>query len=37
MNSDPLIYNKMQEQELIKLIEFAPTNMREFFDKSMKI
>lgn len=32
MNSSGNIYSRMKEDEILELINFAPTNLKDFFD-----
>jgi hypothetical protein len=34
--SSQSLYDKMSEAQIIRLIKFAPSNLKEFFDKSVK-
>ena len=36
MNSSGNIYSRMKEDEIIELINFAPTNLKDLFDKAVE-
>lgn len=35
--SSQSLYDKLSEEQIIRLIEFSPSNLKEFFDKSVSI